>query len=196
MIDPNTAHWFPMRIRHSNPVRLMKTKELLDKEECIGATYVAMKFKRVNDTKMALAPAVNNLIFVRVTYNSMKSIKSNKALYEPLRYIMHPVLYDDGTIRSEILVVPDTMMDDFIRVTSEANDKVIYFDNINYACKPGQKVMITEGPFTGVKGVIKRIKGNVCVVIPVKQAIAVAITGLHRSQMVYLTNEDTPETAC
>lgn len=190
MLDPNTTHWFPMRIRHSNPVRLMRTKELLDKEDGVGATYVAMKFKRVNDTKMALAPAVDNLIFVRITYNSMKGIKSNKALFEPLRYIMHPVLNDDGTTRSEILVVPDTMMDDFIRVTSEANDKVIYFDNLNYASKPGQKVMITEGAFAGVKGVIKRIKGNVCVVIPVKQTIAVAITGLHRSQMIYLTDED------
>ena len=191
MIDPDTPHWFPMRIRHSNPVRLMRTKELLDKEEGVSTTYVAMKFQRVSPTKMDYAPAINNLIFVRTTYNSMRDIKSNKALYEPLRYIMHPVLNPtDTNSHPEILVVPDTMMNDFIRVTSEANDKVIYFDNISYACKPGQKVMITEGTFAGVRGVIKRIRGNVCVVIPVEQTIAVAVTGLHRSQMVYLTENE------
>lgn len=192
MIDSGTDYWFAMRVRHSNPIRLMRMKELLDNEAGVAATYVAMRFQRVSPTKIDLAPAVNNLIFVRTTCEHMKSIKGNKVLYDPLSYIMHPVSDAHGKSHSEILTVPDKMMNDFIRVTSEANDKVVYFDNLSYACKPGQEVMITNGSFAGVKGVVKRIKGNVCVVIPIKQTIAVAITGLRRSQMVYLTEKEEP----
>jgi hypothetical protein len=40
--------------------------------------------------------------------------------------------------------------------------------------------------FAGVKGVVKRIKGNSCVVIPIKDVAAVAIQGVPRRHLLYL----------
>ena len=184
MLNRTDVLWFPMRVSYSSAPRLVRLKGLLDNHTDVLDTYIAMQYKRVGD-KMKFIPVINNLIFVRTTFDSLSDIKKEGS-FSPLRYIMHPVMERDGWVHSEALYVPDALMNDFIRVTAEANEKVIYMDNIEYACKPGQRVQITEGAFAGVKGVIKRIHGNVCVVIPIENTIAAAITGIPRKHLRYL----------
>lgn len=186
MLDRTEALWFPMRVSYSSASRLVRLKESLDQEIDVLDTYIAMQYKRVGD-KMMYTPAISNLIFVRTSFSCLSDIKK-LATFQPLRYIMHPVMERDGWVHSEALYVPDSLMNDFIRVTAEANEKVIYLDNIEFACKPGQKVQITQGAFAGVKGVIKRIKGNVCVVVPIENTIAAAITGVPRKHLRYLSD--------
>ena len=188
MLKRDEIHWFPLRIRHSNASRLLRLQALLDEEPGVERTFIPMRFKKVAAEKMDFAPAVDNLLFIRVTYDDLSRIKEKKALYEPIRYIMHPVLEVDNTEHSEILYVADAMMDDFIRVTSEESDKVIWLDNLDFACKPSLAVQITEGQFAGVKGRIKRIQGNVCVVIPIEHTAAVAIRNLPRKHLRYLSD--------
>lgn len=188
MLKRDEIHWFPLRIRHSNASRLLRLQALLEEEPGVERTFIPMRFKKVAAEKMDFAPAIDNLLFIRVTYDDLSRIKEKKALYEPIRYIMHPVLEPDNTEHSEILYVADAMMDDFIRVTSEESDKVIWLDNLIFACKPSQAVQITEGQFAGVKGRIKRIQGNVCVVIPIEQTAAVAIRNLPRKHLRYLSD--------
>ena len=190
MLKRDEIHWFPLRIRHSNASRLLRLQAQLEQEGGVKKTYIPKMFKKSSDTKMDFMPAINNLLFVRVTYNDLSRIKEKKTLYEPLRYIMHPVLEPDNTEHSEILYVADEMMNDFIRVTSEESDRVIWLDNLDFACKPSQAVQITEGQFAGVKGRIKRIQGNVCVVIPIEQTAAVAIRNLPRKYLRYLSEEE------
>ena len=188
MLKRDEIHWFPLRIRHSNASRLLRLQALLDEEPGVERTFIPMRFKKVAAEKMDFAPAVDNLLFIRVTYDDLSRIKEKKALYEPIRYIMRPVLEPDNTEHSEVLYVADAMMDDFIRVTSEESDKVVWLDNLDFACKPSQAVQITEGQFAGVKGRIKRIQGNVCVVIPIEQTAAVAIRNLPRKHLRYLSD--------
>lgn len=184
MLNRASVLWFPMKVSYSSAPRLVKLKGLLDEQSDVLDTYIAMQYKRVGD-KMKFTPVINNLIFVRTTYSCLSELKKS-GTFAPLRYIMHPVMEHDGWVHSEALYVPETLMNDFIRVTAEANEKVIYMDNIEYACKPGQKVQITQGSFAGVKGVIKRIQGNICVVVPIENTIAAAITGLPREHLRYL----------
>lgn len=188
MLKRDEIHWFPLRIRHSNASRLLRLQALLEEEPGVERTFIPMRYKKVSDEKMDFAPAVDNLLFIRVTYDDLSRIKEKKALYEPIRYIMRPVLEPDNTEHSEVLYVADAMMDDFIRVTSEESDKVVWLDNLDFACKPSQAVQITEGQFAGVKGRIKRIQGNVCVVIPIEKTAAVAIRNLPRKHLRYLSD--------
>ena len=190
MLKRDEIHWFPLRIRHSNASRLLRLQALLDEEPGVERTFIPMRFKKVAAEKMDFAPAIDNLLFIRVTYDDLSRIKEKKALYEPIRYIMRPVLEPDNTEHSEVLYAADAMMDDFIRVTSEESDKVVWLDNLDFACKPSQAVQITEGQFAGVKGRIKRIQGNVCVVIPIEQTAAVAIRNLPRKHLRYLSEEE------
>ena len=188
MLKRDEIHWFPLRIRHSNASRLLRLQALLEEEPGVERTFIPMRYKKVSDQKMDFAPAIDNLLFIRITYDDLSQIKEKKALYEPIRYIMHPVLESDNTEHSEILYVSDSQMNDFIRVTSEESDKVVWLDNLDFACKPSQAVQITEGQFAGVKGRIKRIQGNVCVVIPIEQTAAVAIRNLPRKHLRYLSD--------
>ena len=77
-------------------------------------------------------------------------------------------------------------MEDYIRVTKEECDKVIFLDNMAYACKPSQKVQITEGRFAGVTGRIKRIKGKRSVVLLIGSEMAAAVVDVPNKHLRYL----------
>ena len=175
-------------MRHAHQSRLLAMKELLDKEQLVRKTYVPMIYQTVND-HTSLVPAINNIIFVQSTYNDLTAMRKNQLLYEPLRYIMHPV-FDGKETTSEALYVPDGMMQKFIRVTEDKRENVIFLDNLDFACKPGMKARITDGPYTGVTGVVKRIKKNLCVIIPIERVAAVAIMHVPRKNLRYISDEE------
>lgn len=189
MLDRNATYWFPLRVRHSSPARLQTMKERLDKEEHVLDTYIPMEYRTENN-HTALVPAISNIIFVRSTYNQLREIRQNQYLYEPLRYIMQPTHDDQGGATSEALHVPDHMMQQFIRVTKDRCDNVILLDNLSFACKPGMKAQIIEGFYTGVTGVIKRIKKNLCLIIPIEGVAAAAILHVPRKHLRYISDEE------
>ena len=179
-----------MRIRNSSLPRLEKMKNLLDQHQDIDEVYIPLAFIKVSMTKMDFAPYLLNYIFVRSTFAKLASVKSDLEHFEPLRFVMHPVYDDKFNRHEEVLVISDKQMDDFKRVTAEKNEKVIFLDNLNYACRPSKEVQITEGQFAGVIGRIKRIGGVRCVVILIGKAIAPAIVDVPNKYLRYLTEEE------
>ena len=186
----NDIHWFPMRIRNSSLSRLEKMKERLDKHDDVDETYAPLGFIKVNMTKMDFAPFLLNFIFVRSTFAKLVSVKSNLEQFEPLRFVMHPVFDDKYDRHEEVLYILDKQMEDYKRVTAKENEKVIFLDNLDYACKPSQEVQITEGEFAGVIGRIKRIGGARCVVLPIGKEIAPAIIDVPSKHLRYLTDKE------
>lgn len=187
MIDKSARLWYPLRISYSSDSRVLRFKELLEKEDGVD-TYVPMTYRKI-DLRTHYVPALNNHIFIHTTFYKLEEIKQNKVLYEPLRYIMHSVIDENGVERREVMYVPERSMNDFIRVTSETNEHVMYLRNMNFVYRPGAKVQIVDGPFKGVKGVVKRIKKNICIVVPVAGVAAVAITNIPRSYLEILMEE-------
>lgn len=190
MLKEDLQRWFPMRIRNSSLTRLKKMKERLDKHQDIDETYVPLGFIKVNQTKMDFAPFLLNFIFVRSTFAKLVSVKSNLDQFEPLRFVMHPVFDDKFNRHYEVLYISDKHMEDYMRVTAEENEKVIFLDNLDYACKPSREVQITEGQFAGVIGRIKRIGGARCVVLPIGREIAPAIVDVPNKYLRYLTEDE------
>lgn len=186
----NDLHWFPMRIRNSSLSRLEKMKERLDKHDDVDETYTPLGFIKVNMTKMDFAPFLLNFIFVRSTFAKLVSVKSNLEQFEPLRFVMHPVFDNKYDRHEEVLYILDKQMEDYKRVTAKENEKVIFLDNLDYACKPSQEVQITEGEFAGVIGRIKRIGGARCVVLPIGKEIAPAIIDVPSKHLRYLTDKE------
>ena len=190
MLRESDPHWFIMRIRNSSLSRLETIMTRLNDDDDIDEAYAPLHFIKVSMTKMNFVPYLLNYIFVRSTLEKLKKVKSNHEYYEPLRFVMHPMYDEKLDKKSEALYISDKKMTDYKRVTAEENEKVVFLDNMAYACKPSQEVQITEGPFTGIVGRIKRIKGNRCVVIPIGNEMAVAIRDLHRSHVRLLTEEE------
>ena len=190
MLRNNELHWFPLRIRNSSLLRLQTMKERLDKHADIESTYAPLSFIKVSMTKMDFAPFLLNYIFVRSTFEKLVTMKQNLELFEPLRFVMHPALDDDYNKHNEVLFISDRKMEDYIRVTMEENEKVIFLDNMDYACKPSQEVQITEGKFAGIVGRIKRIRGQRCVVLPIGSEMAAAVVDVPNKHLRYLTQDE------
>lgn len=171
MINPNEIKWFPMRVTYG---RELMIKERLDKDniEC----FLPMRYEIVEnggERRRDLVPAVSNLIFIRSSVSALNDMKTYNVDYSPLRYIMRDVTYDRV---HEIMTVSDSAMANFINLTKVPDDKVIYLTPGEYLTKHvGKRVTIVDGPFAGVKGVIKRIKRNKRVVVQIEDIIAAAI---------------------
>lgn len=186
-----------MRIRNSSLSRLKQMKERLDKQKerivkqgGVFDTYTPLAFVKVNAREMNFSPCLVNYIFVYSTFAELVSIKSNLELFEPLRFILHPAYDEKLDPHSEVLYMSDKSMDDFMRVTKERNDKIIFLDNMQYACKLSQEVQITQGEFAGVVGRIKRIGGKRCVVLLVGREMAAAVVDVPNSYLRYLSEEE------
>lgn len=162
----------------------------LNSHKDVVETYTPLGFIKISSTKMDFAPCLLNYIFVRSTFHSLVKLKSNKDLFEPLRFVMHPVFNEKYEQHYEVLTMSDKEMSDFMRITREENEKVIFLNNIKYATKPSQEVQITEGEFAGVTGRIKRIKGYRCVVLTIGHEMAAAVIDVPNSHLRYLTDEE------
>ena len=108
---------------------------------------------------------------------------------EPLRYIMHKS-HEDKDAPATIVRVPDAQMENFIKATKIDDDSLVYLNYEEYLSKPGKRVLIIDGPFTGVEGVIKRIKKNRQVVVAIDDLAAVMITAVPRSYLKELEDSN------
>lgn len=184
-VSNNGLQWFPMRVRYSSGARLMALRDALTAQdvEC----HVPLVFKKVGD-RMQFAPAINNLIFLHATRETVSSLKQT-ADFSCLSYMMRRELDADGAELTEVLTVPRQQMDDFIRVTTERSEDIVYLDNLDFACRPSAMVQITEGPFAGVVGRLKSLRKHLCVVLPIDGVAAVAITHIPRKHLIYLDTD-------
>lgn len=170
MQTEKSLQWFPMRVTYN---RELKVKEHLDTIKV--ENFIPLHYEIVgkgNDRKRKLVPAVHNLIFIRSTKQQLTNLKQSVKELEPLRFIVRTNL--DGN--SEILRIPDKQMENFMRVASIQDDSVMFLQPGDYINKIGRRVLITEGIFAGVEGVIKRFKNNRHVVVQMEGLAAVAIT--------------------
>ena len=168
-----SVRWFPMRVTYH---RELKIKALLDS---IGVeSFLPMHYElvetRTGGKKRMLLPAIHNLIFVKSTQEFLTELKMTREEFAPMRYMMKRSL-TDGKRKSEIICVPDQQMENFMRVASVQDDRVMFLDNNEYINKVGQRVKVIDGYFSGVEGVVKRINKNKRVVVQLEGVAAVAI---------------------
>ena len=190
MLKVDEPHWFVMRIRNSSIVRLQTMMERLDKEDDVDETYAPLGYIKVSKTKMDFAPFLLNYLFVRSDFQKLVKVKSNQVLFEPLRFVMHPVSDMNFVSHYEPLFMSDKNMHDYMRMTKEENDRIMFLENMQFAGKVSKVVQITEGEFAGVIGRIKRIKGLRCVVLPIGNEMAAAVVDVPNKNLRYLTDEE------
>lgn len=175
------VRWYPMRIFHSSIKRQKELNELLSQESSIERTYIPLSLVNAEENKYI--PTLINYIFVHTSLKQLKEIKADKVKYDHLRYVMN--IGRDASFNPiyEIAHVPDKQMADFMRVIDSGNEHILMLENLGFACKPGEKVRIMSGAFEGVEGTLKSIKKHLCVVIPIKNVMAVAITNIPRKYL-------------
>ena len=141
--------WFAMRVTYR---REMKVKAEMD---AIGIeSFVPMRriMKRGTRMKNALEPAIHNLIFIHASEEKVQALKKSRP---ELQYMMRQM---NG--KMEKIIVPKRQMDDFMKVCTMSPDfiEIVPAEQIKF--KPGQEVMILNGPLQGVRGYFQRVEGH------------------------------------
>ena len=165
VVSLSDVKWFVLRVTYS---RELKAQKLLQDAgvEC----FIPMVRDR-NAEKECYAPAVHNLIFVHSSRDFLDDYKRKVESDCPLRYMM-----DKSTDLP--MVVRDKEMDDFIRVTKENDEGILYLDDPSAVVTKGTPVEIMSGPFKGVQGKLLRIRRDRKVVLQLAGLIAVAVDGI------------------
>lgn len=160
--------------------RSMQMKAFLDAENIENFLPMTVKVTQ-HDGKMhrAIAPAISNLLFVRSTRSKITWLKQHTRAGEPLRYMMRQSVLTDSP--AEIITVPDRQMDNFIKAATAMPDGVTFYNTCGESGQKKNTVVITSGPFCGVRGVIKRIRGNKHVTIEIDGVAGLAINFIPKS---------------
>ncbi len=164
--------WYPMRVTYGREVKVKEALDTLGIENFLPMHYELVDPGDGNKKRM-LVPAIHNLIFIHDSREDITLLKTTRREFQPLRYITK---HFAESVADNILTVPETQMRNFMRVASVQDDSVIFLDNSDYLSKVGRRVLITEGYFAGVEGIIKRIKKNKHVVVQLEGLAAVAVT--------------------
>ena len=173
-VQEELEQWFAMRATYRSE-KMMK-----DELEAIGLKcfYATEKVeKRVGRRlKKVWAPVVANMIFV---FGKKSEIQAFKKTKERLQYQCKP----DGAGGRTPIIVPNDQMDAFIQLYKNCQYEITEDPDILNNIKPGQRVKVVEGPFTGYTGTFQHIKGHR------SKVFIVSIEGL----MAIYTTEIKPE---
>ena len=108
-----------------------------------------------------------NFLFVHTTLSTLKTILksiTNKSLIT--FYYDHFSTTEDG--KNPPLVVPNSAMDNFIKLTSIDDEHIILIDHVNGKFKKGDQVRIVDGSFKGIEGMVTKITGQKRVIVEKK----------------------------
>lgn len=135
-------------------------------------TFVPMRYEIITHRdgvkSRELVPAIHNLLFVHIAPAAMREFKPQIPI---VQYLTRPV---DG--RNEPILVPDSQMSQFIRVSNTFDDKLRYFSPEELNLRRGTAVRIIGGPFDGVEGTFVKVQGirNRRVVVQLTGLLAIA----------------------
>ena len=170
-IVSDAIHWYPMRVTYQ---RVKAIKALLDADQIENYLPMRWEWQETTDGQRRLRhlPVIASMIFVRDTRDRIMELKQMPG-YEPMRFYTRPSVTLKN--RREIFPIPDKQMQDFIRVASSNDERVVFLEDTDYLRAVGQRVRVAEGEFAGIEGVVKRIKSNKCVVVRLEGIATVAI---------------------
>ena len=156
------VQWFVMNAYHAE----LKAEQILQRDgfQCYVPKHYILRRHRTGTTRM-LVPVIPNLVFVRSTYHKLHTFQRTLTF---LSFATMPRL-DGG---HSTMKVPDSEMDNFIRVTSHAEEELRYFRPEEVNLTKGQRIRIIGGLFDGTEGTLLKVKGIR------ERRLVVSITGL------------------
>ncbi len=168
------VRWYPMRVTYGREEKIKDALDALEVRNFLPMQRLRGWVDEDGVPHQNIVPAIRNLIFVNASQQRITELKMYNKDCQPLRYMTNPFPHDDNDY---LLTVPDRQMENFIKVATVQDDRLLYLDpNADFLRKPGQKVRITDGEFKDAEGVIKRIKNNKRVVVEIQGVAALAIT--------------------
>ena len=120
--------------------------------------------------------------FVRSSRSCIDAIKESRSATLPIRYIMDREYHRP-------IIVPDSQMRNFMAVSANYDESLLYFEPSELNIRKGTRVRITGGLFEGVEGEFVRVRNDRRVVVTIEGVMAVATTFVHPSLVEPVTEK-------
>lgn len=162
----NQPQWYAIRCTYG---RVRKAYDYFVSKG-IEAFYPTLTTRKVKDGETVIQEEnrLSNIFFARGTLDDLKEYVFDN-VHDETRHIRFYYNYHHDD-EKEPLVIPDRQMESLILLCkAEAEDVLIEPFGID-KFKKGQHVLVKEGPFAGVEGVVARFQGQ--------QRVGVYIDGL------------------
>lgn len=173
--------WYAMRVTYSRELKVQAALRQFDIESFVPMRQGVIYGKE--GPHYGLVPAIHNLIFVRSTQSRLTELKRGREELSSLRYMTRPKAGNNAD--TEIIIVSDRAMENFMRVASVTDDRVMFLDSCSDE-RVGQRVRVMDGYFAGVEGIIRRIKKNKRVVVSIEGCASVAIAYVPRQSLMII----------
>lgn len=189
-VPSKNKQWFVLRVTFG---RIIKAKAFVEAKglEC----YVPLRYKEVRKQgkkRIITESLLPSFLFVHASAEQVdsllhdKSIKSfkNRALLS--YYYDHTAHCEKSPTKNPPLIISETAMDNFIRLTSIHNPHIIPVTSENIKYKLGDEVVITDGEFKDIRGRVTRIAGQQRVVVELFEGCLVATAYIPTDALSFL----------
>lgn len=186
-VPAGNKQWFVLRVSYG---RIDKAKTYVEAKglEC----YVPLQYKEVRKQgkkRIITTPLLPSLIFVHASAEQIEALlHDNKVVANESRallsyYFNHTIHLQDNPDRNPPLTIRDEAMNNFIRLTSIKNPHIIPVTSNSIQFKLGDNVVVTEGEFKGVHGIVARIAGQQRVIVKLFDECLVATAYVPKEAM-------------
>ena len=186
-VPSGNKQWFVLRVTYR---RIIKAKAFIEAKgfEC----YVPLRYKEVwkqGKRRIITEPLIPSFIFVHASAEQVDSLLQDKNIKALENRAMLSYYYDhtshceNAPTKNPPLVISDTAMDNFIRLTSIHNPHIIPVTSENIKYKLGDEVVITEGEFKDIRGRVARIAGQQRVLVELFDGCLVATAYVPKEAM-------------
>ena len=186
-VTSGNKQWFVLRVTYR---RIIKAKAFIEAKgfEC----YVPLRYKEVwkqGKRRIITEPLIPSFIFVHASAEQVDSLLQDKNIKALENRAMLSYYYDhtshceNAPTKNPPLVISDTAMDNFIRLTSIHNPHIIPVTSENIKYKLGDEVVITEGEFKDIRGRVARIAGQQRVLVELFDGCLVATAYVPKEAM-------------
>lgn len=186
-VPSGNKQWFVLRVTYG---RIIKAQTFVEAKglEC----YVPLHYKEIwkqGKRRIITEPLLPSFLFVHASAEQVDSLLQDKSI-KPIENIALLSYYYDHTSHCEKsptknppLVISDSVMDNFIRLTSIHNPHIIPVTSDNIKYKLGDEVVITEGEFKDIRGRVARIAGQQRVLVELFDGCLVATAYVTKNAM-------------
>lgn len=170
---PDERHWFPIRATYHRAQKVYdKLVALNDGSfEPYLPTIYRIEYTDENTNKpirqIKEEPLDKGLLFLRSTLHDFRTLLRFQALIPGMTpYYNHFSTNEYG--RNEYLIVPDRQMESFRIIVESRNQNIIVNQTEIPKLIEGDHVIVTDGAFEGVEGVVMKFKHQKRVVVELK----------------------------
>ena len=171
-LQPEACYWFPIRATHRRAQKVYDRLVALNDGRL--EPYLPM-LRRVeiseegpdSPVQYTEEPLDSGLLFMRCTLTDFRKLLENPLLVPGMTpYYNHFETNKSG--KNEYLTVPDRQMESFRIIVESRNKDIIVRQTELPKVIEGDRVIVTDGPFAGVEGIVMKIKHQKRVVVQIE----------------------------